>query len=389
MMNDGYPQLHWLYAMLGNEEDVYCRPMLHFKHNYNYVTRATMYQWMNRHLELGLDDPVIEQDFEPLTEEETTVWNDEHPAPTDVGPQHERKVCKWFAEQTQKRFETPVLESNKKFDQFFELVQAWLVLFDIEFPSPDEVELENAGEVRLDGLVVSNGLLRHAQRKTELPLLSVTAADHGNIKKIIVWTDGRGKNAAFDAGGQPTPTLRALAKKNTMVLLPDLLGQGEFNASGQPVTKQRLIDDERTYSAFTFGYNRTLTAERVGDLLAVIALANERPDVNVHVLVTGGAAPWGVAAIAMSNQKVYRSLVDTQGFRFAAVDSYADANFVPGAVKYGDLPMLLGTINRLRVAGEGDRLPELTQKVNAAMNITAETTDQDVTDPENIAWILK
>ena len=66
MMSDGYPELKWLYAMIGNEEDVYCRPMLHFKHNYNYVTRATMYQWMNRHLKLGLDDPVIEQDFEPL-----------------------------------------------------------------------------------------------------------------------------------------------------------------------------------------------------------------------------------------------------------------------------------------------------------------------------------
>ena len=32
MMKDGYPQLRWLYAMIGNEADVYCRPMLHFKH---------------------------------------------------------------------------------------------------------------------------------------------------------------------------------------------------------------------------------------------------------------------------------------------------------------------------------------------------------------------
>ena len=88
MMKDGYPQLSWLYAMIGNESDVYCRPMLHFKHNYNYVTRATMYQWMNRHLKLGLDDPVIEQDYEPLTTEETTIWGGEHPAPTNAGIEH-------------------------------------------------------------------------------------------------------------------------------------------------------------------------------------------------------------------------------------------------------------------------------------------------------------
>ena len=85
MMKDGYPELQWLYAMIGNTEDVYCRPMLHFKHNYNYVTRATMYQWMNRHLELGLDIPVIEQDFKGLTEDESAVWNEEHPSPKETG----------------------------------------------------------------------------------------------------------------------------------------------------------------------------------------------------------------------------------------------------------------------------------------------------------------
>ncbi len=389
MMKDGYPELRWLYAMLGNEEDVYCRPMLHFKHNYNYVTRATMYQWMNRHLDLGLDDPVVEQDFEPLTEEESKVWNDEHPAPTDVGPAHERKICQWFAEQTRKRFQTNVFESNEKHDQFFELASAWLVLFDIAMPKPDDIQLEDTAEVQMDDLVIRKGLLRDSSRKTELPLLSVSSTAPGEIKKIIVWTDGGGKKTAFDASGNPTATLRALVTRNTKVLLPDLLGQGEFNDSDQPVTEQRLINDARSYSAFTFGYNPTLTAERVGDLLSVIALANKTADVNVHVLVTGGAAPWGVAAIAMSSDKVYRSLVDTQGFRFASVKSYSDANFVPGAVKYGDLPMLLGSINRLRVAGEGDQLPALTQKVNAVFIIKAETTTKDVTDPENIKWILK
>jgi dienelactone hydrolase len=392
MMKDGYPELRWLYAMLGNEEDVYCRPMLHFKHNYNYVTRATMYQWMNRHLKLGLDDPVIEQDFEPLTEEETKVWNEEHPAPTELGADHERKVCKWLADQASKRLNVTFPKTNKEFDEFFEIMKGWLVLFDLGMPAPADIQFEQTGEVRYDTVVVTKGLLRNRSRKTELPLLSVRAVDAGETKRTIVWTDGAGKSAAFDQAGKPTEILQALlANGTTTVLLPDLLGQGEFNESGEPVRQQRLIADERTYSAFTFGYNRTLTAERVGDLLTVIAHANQQPDVNVHVMVTGGAAPWGVAAIAMSGtqDQVYRSLIDTQGFRFASVTSYRDANFVPGAVKYGDLPALLGSINRVRIAGEGDQLPKLTQFVNGLLTIRGEITTSDVTHPANLNWITR
>ena len=46
--------------------------------------------------------------------------------------------------------------------------------------------------------------------------------------------------------------------------------------------------------------------------------------------------------------------IDTNAFRFAQVDRYQDVNFVPGAVKYGDLPMLLAlrAPNPLTVMGE-------------------------------------
>lgn len=393
MMKDGYPELRWLYAMLGNEDDVYCRPMLHFKHNYNYVTRATMYQWMNRHLELGLDDPVVENDFQPLSEEEAKVWNDEHPAPDDVGPPHERKVCKWFDDQANRRLAMPNPKLNEQHDRFFEMLHAWFVLFDLPMPRVDELRLKNPGEVRRGPLVINTGLLQNTSRGTEIPLLSVQPAKPKNVKKIVIWTDGAGKDVAFDGSGKPSKMLLELAQSDTVVLLPDLFGQGEF--AGTPAEPaeghQRLIDDKRTYSAFTFGYNRTLTAERVGDLLSVIALANEKEDVQVHVLVTGGAAPWGVPAIAMSSDGEYvdRSLIDTQGFRFASVGSYQDANFVPGAVKYGDLPMLLGAINRVRIVGEGASPPKLTRFVNALFKIKGETSTSPVDDPENLRWLAR
>lgn len=123
----------------------------------------------------------------------------------------------------------------------------------------------------------------------------------------------------------------------------------------------------------------------------MIAYANQQPDVTVRAMVTGGTAPWGVAAIAMSGNQdqVYQSLIDTQGFRFASVESYRDANFVPGAVKYGDLPALLGSINRVRIAGEGEQLPKLTQFVNGLLIIRGEITTREITDPTNLYWLTR
>ena len=344
MMKDGYPELRWLYAMLGDENDVYCREMLHFKHNYNYVTRATMYQWMNRHLKLGLDDPVVESDFERLSEAETTVWTDVHAAPLKRGPEHERDVCRWLDQQAQAGLKT--IETK----QIREV--ALPVLFGVDaapsevgFASSDILTWEAIGEAVRDGLLIEKGILRNASRGAELPVLIVRGEGAANNKfagkRFVVWTHERGKAAGFDADGKPSVTLRSLAK-SASIILPDLLGQGEFNAAADVATVQRLVDDKRAYSAFTFGYNRTLVSERVNDLIDVIGYAHQTPDASVRLLSAGKSAAWAAAAATFVSEKQLRkTLLEDDGFRFAEVDSYDDANFVPGSVKYVDLPTLL------------------------------------------------
>ena len=49
----GLPELKQLYRLLGVEDLVMAKPLLQFPHNYNYVSRAVMYHWMNKHLEAG------------------------------------------------------------------------------------------------------------------------------------------------------------------------------------------------------------------------------------------------------------------------------------------------------------------------------------------------
>ncbi len=62
----GYPELQQHYQMMGAPENVMLTPLLQFPHNYNYPSRAAMYQWMNRHLKLGVDEPIVERDFKRL-----------------------------------------------------------------------------------------------------------------------------------------------------------------------------------------------------------------------------------------------------------------------------------------------------------------------------------
>lgn len=355
MMTDGYPELRFLYAMIGEESDVYCRPMLEFKHNYNYIARATMYQWMNRHLALGLDDPVIEQDFEPLTESETTIWGEDHPAPTETGIAHERSVCRWWDDQSSAKLNsvTPTdAESLSKFRQVFG--GGWRVVFDQGFPA--EVVYNVKGKQQLGEISLTKGLLGDPARGAELPLLTLRGPK-SDPKNLLIWSAESGKAAAFDDAGKPSALVVKLLDAGATVLLPDLLYQGEFIEDGNAIEQQRLIDDERSYSAFTFGYNRTLTAHRAADLMAVIAHAHQQPETQICLLGTTGSATWVAPAAAMAGPLLHRVVIESDGKRFADVNDYRDPNFVPGAVKYGDLPVLIALRSPHPTALVGESAP--------------------------------
>ena len=77
-----------------------------------------------------------------------------------------------------------------------------------------------------------------------------------------------------------------------------------------------------------------------------------------------GAGPLVAAARSQTGKQVQRTAIDTRGFRFVDLKSFRDVNFLPGAVKYGDLPGLLALSapHRLWVAGEAEGVPELVRQ---------------------------
>jgi hypothetical protein len=321
------------------------------------------------------------------------VWNDEHPAPTQVGADHEREVCRWLDQQASTQLDALMPSDEDSLARFRQIMGgAWQVIFDLGLPMADQIEYQHVGESAGGSMRIERGILRNKVRDSELPLLTVRDAEKSDDQTVVVWTSRFGKDGAFDRQGRASPTLKKMIDSGATVLLPDLLGQGEFNTTDQPLEVQRLVADERSYSAFTFAYNRTLAAQRCGDLLTVVAYAlQQRPD-NVRLLSSKGSAAWAAPAAALGGNKLDRVLLEVDGFRYGQSESYRDADFVPGAVKYGDLPVLLAlrSPHPLMVVGE-QQLPQVVAKAYAAADAGDHVTlskSPTIGDAE-IDWLLQ
>ena len=332
MMSDGYPELQKLYALYGKKEDVICTDLTHFKHNYNYVSRGLMYNWFNRYLKWGLKKPIVEQDFNLLSNEEHAVWNDEHPKP-EGGDAYERKLTKWIAKRDAK------LVKNMTEDQ---LRLAWGTLIGRKAPGFKNIAREKVDEVKQDGYIEFLDVLRLKEHRESLPVVSLYPAKKWN-GRVTVWLDGKGKDGLFDATGKPVREVMEMLEAGTSVVGVDLFGQGEFLEKGKTQDSARVVKNPREFAGYSFAYNHTLFARRVHDVMSLISWVSgfeeEKPQ-EVMVVAVGGIEPIALAALSQING-VKSITLESNRFRFADLKSYRDPNFLPGAVKYGDLPALM------------------------------------------------
>ena len=96
------------------------------------------------------------------------------------------------------------------------------------------------------------------------------------------------------------------------------------------------------------------------------------------------------AAAAVSRGELHRVAVDTAGFRFRDLKSYRDPMFLPGMIKYGDVPALLALVApaRLLIAGEGTAVPPEVRMVYKASGDERQATATAVSGAELTPAIL-
>ena len=392
MMTKGYPQLRELYAMLGKPDNVYCEEMLHFPHNYNAVTRGIMYSWMNLHLDLGLKEPIEEQDWEPLTTEESSVWNDQHPTP-EGGDDYERKLLQQLDERDQNRLANHDPSSERKRSNYLGVVKpAWQTLIGRSMPKATDVQRTKVWKEERAGYLEFGDILTLTTEDEQLPIISVYPKSVAWNQKVVLWIDGQGKAGMFP-NGEPHADLLRLIDAGYSVVGVDLFGQGEFVTNGESLTENPLVENPRQFAGYTYCYNDTVFARRVHDILTITTWINgdEHSPAALHAVGVNGGGPLLAAARAIVGDELSKAAIDTKGFRFDSLTDWKDANFLPGAVKYGDMPTLLSLSapHPLWIGGEEEVPKMVTNSYASQPNSLNSSGSRLDTTAAAVDWILE
>ena len=346
---------------LGVGDRVMAKVMTQFGHNYNFVSREVMYHWLNKHLALGQAEPIIEEDFRPLSTAELTVWDSNHPKPPG-GDDYERSLVRTMTEASDRQIAALTPSDSTSLARFRQIVGGAIdVLIGRSLPPLGALRPEAIANRSAEGYSETTLVLRYPERQEEIPLVVLQPATWN--RRVVVWVHEAGKDALFDADGKPCAALRKLLKAGSAVVTADLLHQGEFQPDGKLPAESPKVENPREFAGYTLGYNASLFAQRVHDILSIISFCtnyrNEKPQVDL--LGTGAAGAWAAAARAQAGSAVARLALDTAGFRFAKLRSTRDVNLLPGAAKYADLPGLLALSapGELWLAGEGSSAPKL------------------------------
>ncbi len=362
IMAKGLPELKKLYEMLGAKDNVMAAPLLHFPHNYNYVSRAVMYSWFNKHLKLGFNDPIVEGDFQPLSQAELTVFDDRHPKPPS-GDEFEASLTKAMSHDSDQQLAAASPKDTASLGKFREVVgTGWRAMIGRDLPLSSMVERQKIKKEDRGSYFFFADLLKLPKYGEELPVVFLHPKSWN--KQVVIWVDENGKSGLFNADNTPKYEIASLLQGGFAIMSADVFGTGELMPAGASAPlRNRKVNTNRQFAGFTYGYNHPLFAQRVHDILTLVAFVrgDDHKADKVHVVGLNSAGPWAAAAKFIAGPAIDRTAIDTAGFRFASLTEFDDPQFLPGAVKYGDVPSLLALSagSDVWIAGEKE-MPAIT-----------------------------
>ncbi len=330
----GLPELKQLYKLLGKEDLVDAKCWPEFGHNYNQVSREYMYRWFNTHL-LGKDGAVKEKPFQPIAPKDLSVYDSDHPRPKDE--LDAVKLREAMTEASDKQLKALEPKDETSLAEFRRIAGTALrVMINDTLPKADDIEMRQKGvtEIKLaDGIVVHQTVVSRKGADEAIPIVGVH--DPKTFKgTLVVWAHPQGKASLFE-NGKLVPAAKAMLDKGAGIMAPDLFQTGELTA-------EKPFPVNAGFAGYTYGYNRSVFANRVHDLLTAIRFAHSHPKCKtLHVVGWGQAGVWAAAARALSGDVVSRTAIDMNQFRFDKITSTADPEMLPGAVKYGGSAMFL------------------------------------------------
>ena len=395
MATKGFPELQKHFQLLGAPDNVSLLARTEFGHNYNGVSREAMYRLFYKSLGLGDGEPAAERDYQRLSQAEMTVWDTEHAQPPG-GADFERKLLKWWADDANKQLAATDLtnaESLAKRQSTF--LPALDVVIGRGLPEGKDLEYDQKIKNDHGDYLYMAGLLRNKPRGEELPIAFFYPKQWNG--EAVVWLHPDGK-AALGDGAEPNAEVKKLIAAGKSVIGVDLIYQGEFLKEGKPLESARTVNNSRASAAYTFGYNPSPFAQRVHDVLTVIAFVqnHERSPKSIALVgLNGSAGAWAAAARVQARDVVTRAAIDSSGFRFLKVNDIYSLDFLPGGAKYGDLPGMLelATQGPLWLAGEDEAcISSIKAAYRAAGHtdqLVAQSGTGDGVRAAALEWLLK
>jgi hypothetical protein len=316
--------------MLGAADKVHLSALTQFPHNYNAPSRSSMYAFFARHL-MQQKDAAAEREFQHLKPDELTVWDDAHPKPSSGDPEFERHLVQHWQKESDAAL---AANQNAKKDGI-------RAIFGRDLSSVGELSFDmTGGKHDRGGFLEMVGLVRNAARGEEIPAAFFHPKEWNG--HVVLWLDTNGKSAIYD-GDAPSQGVKRFLDKGYAVASADLLFQGEFTPDGKPAASGRKVANPREAPAYTYGYNHSLFAQRVHDVLTLVQFVrtDSHSAKKISILALGAAGPVAAAAASQCGDAVQCVAADTQNLRFAALTDAFDPNFFPGGAKYGDLPGMI------------------------------------------------
>jgi len=323
----GHPDLVDLYKKLNAPKNYEAHFDIHFKHNYNHVSRSNLYSFVNRHFKIGLEEPVLERDFKHLGRKELAIWSvavagEPKPEGYLVGDEHEKMLNQVWANDSAK-----TLDAAMKKGDLTWLSDAWSTILRADDVRDTKATFEMGDKSAGEGVVTMDG--------------TVTGSSSPFAASFSHPSDWNGE-VYIVLGDKP-----AQAEGKASVVNPSLYGQNDEKARNTPMTysgkKDVAADSWQRSPVYFYGYNDSVFVRRVHDLVSTVAMIRQHPKWEAKKVAVKADGPLSAVAYAAKfilGDQIDELDVDSGDFSFSKVSDNWSDDMVPGAVKYGDIAAL-------------------------------------------------
>lgn len=373
----GLPEMRSVWRLYGAEDEVEGQHFP-FPHNANQLSREMMYNFVNEHLKLGWQPPVAEQPFVPVPPAELSVYDNDHPVPADA--LDAAGLRREMISVSDKQLEALAKNPSDYAKTLRVALQAMVV---DSLPDPADVQVIESHGAAPGTAGEWNAVITRRGAAERLPVRAIFPQKWDG--SITIWSHPDGCRSLTDDAGKAVPAAQTLLDHGAAVLAVDCFMSGGFVPKPKPPATQPAATKSKPnaappYIAFTIGYNRSILANRVHDLLSAIALAKATPQTrSIRLIAFGEAGISALLARALANDAIDRAAIDLNRFDFDQIHSEADPMLLPGALKYGGISGFLPLCSHGQTLLTNARHPAPSQPPAEAGRVTWDPKQTDVT----------